>query len=419
MKALACVVTGVAAALLLVHPLRPAAAAAPARHGSLTVEAGQHAREASPVAVTMPAELAGKRLTLRGPGGALPLEVDAAATGRFVLPRLAPGKRATYKIAESAGAAKGPPAVEARADDDGVWLTLGGKQVLFYRARGVAPRPDVKPELVRGGYLHPVLTPAGRTVTDDYPIDHKHHHGIWNAWTSTEYEGRKPDFWNMGTRKGRKDHVALGGTWSGEVAGGFSATLSSTDLGATPPKVVLDETWNVVLHRTHPTARASKKAPPYYLFDLETTEKLVGSSPLSLLQYIYGGLALRGPGAWLGENSARFLTSEGKQRVDGENTGARWYFLGGDLEGKPVGIAVLGHPANFRAPVPVRIHPKEPYFSVAPPKAGRFTIEPGKPLVTRYRFVVVDGQPDRALLDRLWNDYAHPAQATVELPRKS
>ena len=73
--------------------------------------------------------------------------------------------------------------------------------MLFYRAKGVAPRADVKPELVRGGYLHPVLTPAGRTVTDDYPIDHKHHHGIWNAWTSTEYEGRKPDFWNMGSRR--------------------------------------------------------------------------------------------------------------------------------------------------------------------------------------------------------------------------
>ena len=332
-----------------------------------------------------------------------------------MLPRLAPGKRATYRIAETAGAAKGPPAVEARADDDGVWLTLAGKQVLFYRARGVAPRPDVKPELVRGGYIHPVLTPAGRTVTDDYPVDHKHHHGIWNAWTSTEYEGRKPDFWNMGSRKGRKDHVALAGTWRGEVAGGFSATLSSTDLGATPPKVVIDETWKVVLHRTHPGEEGRR---PTTCSISRSTEKVVGSSPLTLLQYLYGGLALRGPGAWLGEQNARFLTSEGKSRTDGENTAARWYFLGGELEGKPVGIAVLGHPANFRAPQPVRIHPKEPYFSVAPPKAGRFVLEPGQAIrhalpLRRRRRPARPGAA-RSPVERL----RPPArQATVDLPR--
>jgi hypothetical protein len=416
MKPPACAVTAVAMLSLWAPP----APAAPAALGALTVEAGDLDRQASPVVVPLPPALAGKRLELRGAGSPLLLEVDAAATGssvdgRFVLPRLAKGKRATYRIAESAAAAR-TPAVEARADADGVWLTLGGKQVLFYRAKGVAPRDDVKPELVRGGYLHPLLTPAGRIVTDDYPVDHKHHHGIWNAWATTSYEGRKPDFWNMGSKTGRKDHVALEGTFSGDVAAGFSAKLSSTDLGAKPPRVVLDETWKVILYRTHP---AGKKAPPYHLFDLETTEKLVGTSPLELLQYVYGGLAVRGPGAWLGEQNARFLTSEGKDRPTGENTTARWYFLGGDLEGKPVGFAVLGHPANFGAPVPVRIHPKEPYFSVAPPKAGPFKIEPGKPFVTRYRIVVIDGRPDKALLDRLWNDYASPPKASAELQRGS
>ena len=69
---------------------------------------------------------------------------------------------------------------------------------------------------------------------------------------------------------------------------------------------------------------------------------------------------------------------------------------------------MLDHPGNFRAPQPLRIHPDEPYLSVAPPKAGKFAIEPGKPYVSRYRFVVADGAPDKALLERLCNDYAHP-----------
>jgi hypothetical protein len=413
MQPVACVVTGVLSALVVLGSDARASAAPPL--GSLTVEAGDFDRDRTPVSVALP-ELAGKRLELRGPGGKLPMEVQADGEGRFVLPRLARGKRASYRIFEAttpAATIKTGTLAQAKVADDGVHLLLGARPVLFYRAKGLAPRDDVKPELVRGGYIHPVLTPAGRLVTDDYPVDHKHHHGIWNAWTSTEYEGRKPDFWNMGTRKGRKDHVALVDTWNGEVAAGFSARLSSTDLGATPPKVVIDETWKVVLHRTHP------RAIDHHLFDLESTEKVVGSAPLTLAEYLYGGLAVRGPGAWLGEQNARFATSEGKDRSNGENSTARWYVLGGDADGKPVALAVLGHPANFRAPQPVRIHPKEPYFSVAPPKAGKFVLQPGQPFVSRYRFVALDGRPAPALLERLWNDYAHPPRATVELARGS
>jgi hypothetical protein len=40
-------------------------------------------------------------------------------------------------------------------------------------------------------------------------------------------------------------------------------------------------------------------------------------------------------------------------------------------------------------------------------------IKPGEKYVSRYRFVVHDGPADRAELDRLWNDYAHPPIVTV------
>jgi hypothetical protein len=39
---------------------------------------------------------------------------------------------------------------------------------------------------------------------------------------------------------------------------------------------------------------------------------------------------------------------------------------------------------------------------------GDFTIEVGKPFVSRYRFYVHDGELDRAAADRLWQDYADP-----------
>ena len=60
-------------------------------------------------------------------------------------------------------------------------------------------------------------------VTDDYPPDHFHHHGIWFAWTKTEFEGRHPDFWNVADGTGRVEFVAVDQTWSGSVHAGFKS----------------------------------------------------------------------------------------------------------------------------------------------------------------------------------------------------
>ena len=94
--------------------------------------------------------------------------------------------------------------------------------LLAYQAeQGALPRDDIKPIFQRGGYLHPIRTPSGRIVTDDFPPNHIHHHGVWWAWTNTEFDGRKPDFWNMGDGKGRVEFVALEDSWNGSVQGGF------------------------------------------------------------------------------------------------------------------------------------------------------------------------------------------------------
>ena len=382
---------------------------------TLTVQAGAFDRQNSPVPVKLPAELAGKRFELRGPGGRLPLDVDAQGNGVFVLPALKQGKRASYQLRELRPEAAVATGVEVKRDRDNVEVTVGGKRLLRYQADNVPPRPDIAKDFFRGGYLHPVFTPSGVLVTDDYPKDHKHHHGIWTAWTHTEYQGRTPDFWNMGQKKARKDHVRTDDPVPGAAAGSFTAHLSSTDLLATPPAQVLKENWKVTAYRTHP--RSPPAAVPYFLFDLEWQDEIVGGGPLVLPEYRYGGLGVRGHIDWYGEDRASFLTSEGKDRTNGENTPGRWVHMSGKVAGNLVGIAVLGHPGNFRAPQPLRIHPKEPFLNFSPVKAGKMSLEPGKPYVSRYRFVVADGAPDKALLDRLWNDYASPPVAEVSLPR--
>jgi hypothetical protein len=103
-----------------------------------------------------------------------------------------------------------------------------------------------------------------------------------------------------------------------------------------------------------------------------------------------------------------------RSKGDNNETVGKWAHLGGLVDGTLTGLAILGHPANANAPQPQRIHPTEPFFNFAAQQAGALEIAPGKPFTARYRFVVADGAPDKAELDRLWNDYAYPPKVVVK-----
>jgi hypothetical protein len=304
-------------------------------------------------------------------------------------------------------------AVQVKPAQGRLHVTVEGKPVFDYQMdKEALPRADIKPEFKRAGYIHPVFTPAGKIVTDDYPSNHVHHHGIWTPWTRTRFQGRSPDFWNMQAKTGAEDFVALNRTWNCAVHGGFEARLHMIDLSAPTPVVALNETWQVTAYNVP----VSPGLPPVRVFDLEITQTCATSDPLLLPKYHYGGFGFRGAKEWNGPgDAALFLTSDGvTDRVAGNNSSGRWCYLGGRIDGAIAGTAILGHPQNFRAPQPMRLHPNMPYMSFVPQQLGDFAIVPGKPYVARFRFVAADGPPDRARLDAFWNGYALPAAVKVE-----
>ena len=112
--------------------------------------------------------------------------------------------------------------VSATRDAKQIVFRSGERGLLRYQAEpGEFPRPEIKEAFRRGGYLHPIRTPSDRLVTDDFPTNHVHHHGLWMPWTKTVFEGREPDFWNMGTDKGRVEFVAIDEVWSKDGRAGF------------------------------------------------------------------------------------------------------------------------------------------------------------------------------------------------------
>jgi hypothetical protein len=339
----------------------------------------------------------------------VPMQIGKDRHAWFVLESLKAGATRDYTIEP----ALDPPRdaaqlVDAVTERDGLTLRLAQQPVLRYQAdRSELPRRDINPLLRRGGYLHPVRTPSGRIVTDDYPIEHLHHHGIWAAWAKTVFQGRAPDFWNMADGTGAVEFESLIDTWSGRIQAGFKARHRYVDLTAPTPTTVLTEDWNVTLY----AVAASRRT--YRQFDLVLTQELVTSNPLLLPQFQYGGIAFHGARSWDGPTGAVVLTSEGKTRANGDTTRARWCYIGGLVDGARAGLAILGHPRNIRAPQPARMYPQQPFLNFAPTQAGRLELTPGQPYVARYRFITLDGPPDVSLIERLWRDYAEPVAVTI------
>lgn len=380
--------------------------AAQAKNYRVTVAPTDVERAVQVVTFKLPSD-APRATTLKPASGhPLSLQVGSDGMASFIVPAQKAGDPLTFILGESAAPAA-VAGVEAKADRQRVHLTINGAPLFDYQMdKEALPRPDIKPEYKRAGYLHPIRTPSGTIVSDDYPPQHIHHHGIWSPWTKTSFQGRAPDFWNMGAKTGTVEFVALDRTWSGAVHGGFVARHRFVDLSAPSPVVALHETWEVTAYGTLGSAR---------VFDLVLTQTCASSDPLILPKYHYGGLGYRGRGEWLGRDKANFLTSEGERdRVKANGQPMRWVHIEGLVEGGgTAGLAVLGHPGNFRAPQPVRVHPNEPYVSFTPSFDSDWKIEPGKPYVARYRFIAADGAPDRAKLDAFWNGYALPAVVKV------
>ena len=291
--------------------------------------------------------------------------------------------------------------VTAQREGKQIIFRAGGREIARYQAEpGELPRADIKEAFRRGGYLHPLHTPSGKLVTDDFPPNHVHHHGVWAPWTKTKFEGREPDFWNMGEGKGRVEFVAAGDVWTKDGSAGFQATHRFVDLLAQPAKTALDETWKIAVS-------TAADGTPRNIIDLTSTQTCATTAPLILPKYHYGGLGFRGHRAWDGAPNCRVLTSEGiTDRIAANETRGKWCWIGGTVDGATAGVTILCHPENFRFPQPIRIHPSEPFFCFAPQQLGEMSIEPGKPYISHYRIVITDGEPTRDQADAWWSEWA-------------
>jgi hypothetical protein len=216
-----------------------------------------------------------------------------------------------------------------------------------------------------------------------------------NAWAPLE-------------KSGKMEFVKVEETWSGPVFGGFRVRHRFVDQTAPGgPKTVLHETWEVRVYATRGD----------FLIDLESVQTCASDAPLVVRKHYYGGTGFRGSAEWEGKEAVAFLTSGGKMRTDGNGLPARWVAMNGKIGGDPAGIGFLGSPSNFRAPQATRLHPYEPFFCWVPGHDDDFKIEPGKPFVCRYRFVVADRMLGAEEMEREWEAFAAAPRARLSVAK--
>ncbi|MCC5932235.1 MAG: PmoA family protein [Cyclobacteriaceae bacterium] len=332
-------------------------------------------------------------------GNTLPVQVDEMGLGRAILSDIKAGVNYRYKVKKSDLTAE---KVIIKSKEEHITFTYKSKPIAVYQSKGQLPE-GVDSVYFRGGYVHPVYSPSGKIITDDYAWNHLHHHGIWTAYARTVFQGRTPDFWNMGGKKGKVDFKESGSIEEGPVYAVMESLHFYEDLSGEVPVVALNEGWQLKVYAVEGNSDKS-----FHVFDLKIDQECATDSTLFLPNYHYGGLGFRGHEAWNGEDSTFFLTSAGRTRSDGHATQSDWCHIGGYIDGQLAGISIFSNPANFRHPQSMRIHPNEPFFCYSPSQEGLWMIKPGEKYEARYRFMVYDGDPDIQLIQAMWQDYATP-----------
>ncbi len=354
-----------------------------------------------------------------GERNALPVQVDPAeprCATWLVAPRLGTPAVRVYELMRTTGArplADGGPALE---DAAGVLSFRDGERELLGYRYTVQPAPaGVDAVFARGGFIHPLLSPAGAVLTRIQPPDHYHHYGVWSAWTRVAVGGREVDFWNLGKGEATVRFMGFSQRGDGPVFAQATADLEHVvfDSGGVGRTALVER-------QTLRTYRML--AEDAYLLDLTLAYRCAARQPVTLLNYRYGGLAWRATGDWDCSNST-VLTSEGRARRDADGSRARWCLVQGAVNGgrARAGAAVLVSPENAHSPEPLRVWPEEEngrgdvFVNLSPTKGCDWMLEPDRDHMLRYRWLVFDGDRTAEDIEAAWSAYARRPSVDLQL----
>ncbi len=305
--------------------------------------------------------------------------------------------------------------VQTTKENGDLVLGIENRNVVTYRYGMTYPPKGVDSIFRKSGYIHPVITPYGDTLSRIQPPDHNHHYGIWGPWTHTQIKGQQVDFWNLGDRKGTVLFKEFNSMHSGPVFASFNAAQEHIDfITEKEPQVALNENLNITVW--------DLKREDRYMFDYKSSFKSPLDEGILFEAYRYGGgIGMRFTERWTADNCS-VLTSEGKDRLSADGTNAKWCIVKGEsADGIGTnGILFMSHTKNRMHPEPMRIWPidgnggrGDMFFEFCPIRHEEWKIEPGKDYQLMYRMVVFEGDLTAEEAEAYWQSFVNKPQIKI------
>ncbi len=294
--------------------------------------------------------------------------------------------------------------------EKGAYLFYSGdKPVLRYNSATMFPPEGSNPAYQRSGFIHPLYAPNSSVLTNIQPPDHMHHYGLWNPWTRTTFRGEEIDFWNLAKEEGRVQFAGVTSINQGGVFAGIQ---------------VLHEhlVWPFSLRETiaineQKDIRVFNRNDDVFMIDIYS--RLSPMEEITLEEYRYGGFVLRATEYWTNQNSYLY-TSEGLDRDNADGERARWVVVSGDTEEGKASVLMMGNPANYNHPEPVRVWNTnanrgrgDHFINFSPTRNTTWELDPDLNYTLRYRLLVFDGELDKDRAEKIWNDFSNPPKILV------
>lgn len=283
--------------------------------------------------------------------------------------------------------------LQAVSNDEGIEILQNDAGVLFYQ---VKPKSlDGKYE--RSNYVHPLYSLEGNVITEDFPEDHLHHHGLFSAWHQILLNGTPiADGWvneniswevldSKVERHGSTLAIRSEVSWVSRVNGKTEQIVKE----------------KLVITVQEPNDQSRIIDYDMHLLPLKEGLGIGGSDD----EKGYGGFSLR----LKLPDDITFIARGGEvqAQVGAVDAGPWMNFLGsfdGDTAGRS-GIVVLSHPSNPGHPHPWILRKEKSMQNPAYPGRSPVTLNKDG-LVLRYRMIVHNGALDTKRIEKLYRDYS-------------
>ena len=260
-------------------------------------------------------------------------------------------------------------------DDKSLGVFDGEEPVLVYNHGVITCErvPETDHRRSRSCYIHPLYGISGEVLTDDFPQDHYHHHGIFWTWPHVGMEGQEHDLWAGNTI--RQQFVKRLACRAGPVA---AVVGMENGWFVGDRKVMVERVW-ITAHKVAADTRALDIQLVFIPTDKPVT--LWGAEGKS-----YGGLTMRFSPPSIRDPATMIAVQEGVTDVDLSESPQPWADYTSKLGGHdtPSGASVFIGSDHPGYPPTWLLRHYGP-LCVGWPGVTAETFEPGKPIRLNYR----------------------------------